>query len=45
MAELAELAWDSIVRLDRWLVANGWAGYDPYDLRGLPCLVHRSYIS
>jgi len=24
----------SIVLLDNWLVQNGWAGYDPYDIRG-----------
>lgn len=28
----------SIERLDRWLQKNGWAGYDPYDLKGLPRL-------
>ncbi len=25
---------DSLTRLDRWLGSNGWAGYDPYDVRG-----------
>lgn len=27
-------------RLHRWLLANGWAGYDPYDVRGLRRFVH-----
>jgi len=30
----------AVERLDRWLVGNGWAGYDPYDLRGLPFILH-----
>lgn len=28
--------WDSILRLDGWLEHNGWAGYDPYDIKGTP---------
>jgi len=31
-----ELVRCSIERLDQWLTRNGWAGYDPYDLKGLP---------
>ena len=26
----------SITSLDRWITANGWAGYDPYDIKGHP---------
>lgn len=25
---------DALVRLERWVEANGWAGWDPYDVRG-----------
>ena len=24
----------SISLLDRWIEKNGWAGYDPYDIKG-----------
>lgn len=27
---------DALSRLERWIDANGWAGYDPYDVRGTP---------
>ncbi len=27
---------DSITQLDGWITANGWAGYDPYDIKGHP---------
>lgn len=27
---------ESIHRLDRWLETNGWAGFDPYDIKGSP---------
>ena len=30
---------DSIVRLDHWVDRNGWAGYDPFDVRGHPWIV------
>ncbi len=30
-----ELVRHSIESLDQWLTKNGWAGYDPYDLKGL----------
>jgi rhamnogalacturonyl hydrolase YesR len=26
----------SITRLDSWITINGWAGYDPYDIKGHP---------
>lgn len=26
----------AVERLDAWLERNGWAGYDPYDFKGLP---------
>ena len=32
---MSELIKRSIERLDQWLTKNGWAGYDPYDLKGL----------
>lgn len=25
---------EAVTRLDRWITNNGWAGYDPYDIRG-----------
>ena len=24
----------AFVELDQWITENGWAGYDPYDIRG-----------
>ncbi len=33
---LIEQVYQSIGQLDAWLSRNGWAGYDPYDLKGLP---------
>jgi len=30
---------DSIERLDSWVERNGWAGYDPYDIKGQPLFV------
>jgi len=34
-----ELVETSIKHLDRWISQNGWAGYDPYDLRGLSLFI------
>lgn len=31
---LEEQIWRSIISLDAWLDDHGWAGYDPYDLKG-----------
>lgn len=31
---IEELLWRSIQSLEDWLDDNGWAGYDPYDIRG-----------
>ena len=31
---------ESIQRLHGWIEANGWAGYDPYDIRGHPLFLH-----
>ncbi|MBN1956146.1 MAG: hypothetical protein JW900_14005 [Anaerolineae bacterium] len=39
MAGLRAVVRQSIDRLDGWLVNNGWAGYDPYDLPGLPAFI------
>ena len=25
---------NSILKLDKWISNNGWAGYDPYDIKG-----------
>jgi len=25
---------EALTQLDRWIMQNGWAGYDPYDIRG-----------
>lgn len=30
---------NSLKKLDNWLKKNGWAGYDPYDVKGLPFFV------
>ena len=30
------LVWTAIEHLDRWIEQNGWAGYDPYDIQGVP---------
>lgn len=38
-AGLRAEVYSSIERLDRWLRGQGWAGYDPYDLKGLPRFV------
>ncbi|MCD6172022.1 MAG: hypothetical protein J7J36_06410 [Thermoplasmata archaeon] len=37
-----ELIKYSIELLDQWLTNNGWAGYDPYDLKGLPFFTKNS---
>ncbi len=39
MSELTELVCKSIEQLDNWLSCNGWAGYDPYDLKGSPLFI------
>ena len=36
MPELTELVYHSTEQLDAWISCNGWAGYDPYDLKGIP---------
>ncbi|MDJ0840993.1 MAG: hypothetical protein QNK37_31065 [Acidobacteriota bacterium] len=33
------LAENMLRRLDAWVRTNGWAGYDPYDIRGLPWMI------
>lgn len=40
-----ERVWDSISRLDRWLEQNGWAGYDPYDIKGTPLFLYIQRLS
>lgn len=29
-----DLAMKSLMRLDSWIERNGWAGHDPYDIKG-----------
>lgn len=36
---LQELVTDSVNRCDNWITQNGWAGYDPYDIKGHPLLI------
>ncbi len=39
MVGLRTVVRESIERLNSWLVENGWAGYDPYDLPGLAVFI------
>jgi hypothetical protein len=32
---IADLVWRARERLETWIERNGWAGFDPYDLRGM----------
>lgn len=32
--------WASLLKLDRWIERNGWAGYDPYDIKGTPLFIY-----
>ncbi|MDD5681615.1 MAG: hypothetical protein PHI59_10310 [Candidatus Omnitrophica bacterium] len=32
---------NSIDKLDKWIEKNGWAGYDPYDIKGHPLFTKR----
>jgi hypothetical protein len=34
LQQIHSIATKSIIDLEKWIDANGWAGYDPYDLRG-----------
>ena len=34
--KIAEEVKESIRKLDAWIEGNGWAGYDPYDIKGHP---------
>jgi hypothetical protein len=31
---------ESLNRLDTWLERNGWAGYDPYDIKGTKLFIY-----
>ena len=42
MSELTELVYNSTEQLDAWISCNGWAGYDPYDLKGIPLFLKRN---
>ncbi len=33
---------EAITKLDSWIERNGWAGYDPYDIRGQPWAIRQS---
>jgi len=35
-SKIRDKVFDSICRLDVWIEKNGWAGYDPYDIKGHP---------
>jgi rhamnogalacturonyl hydrolase YesR len=37
-AEAARLR-EAVERLDGWVAANGWAGWDPYDVKGTPAFM------
>lgn len=39
MNSLIDLVENTTKRLDNWLEENGWAGYDPYDLKGYPLFI------
>jgi len=32
--EKLDMVWNSILKLDIWISKNGWAGWDPYDVKG-----------
>ncbi|MFX0132867.1 MAG: hypothetical protein ACFFDN_04405 [Candidatus Hodarchaeota archaeon] len=36
--------WNSIKKLDVWIEKNGWAGYDPYDIKEIPIVLRISEI-
>lgn len=42
MNSLNNLVISSVEQLDGWLERNGWAGYDPYDIKELPFLVKQN---
>ena len=41
MGSLIELAEGSARKLDGWIERNGWAGYDPYDVKAHPIFMKR----
>lgn len=41
---MKELIKESIYKLDKWIEKNGWAGYDPYDIQGLPLFLKKRPI-
>lgn len=45
MKSLNELVKNSIQQLDVWLEKNGWAGYDPYDIKEVPFFIKQSSSS
>jgi len=42
VAEISVVVFESIKRLDDWVESNGWAGYDPYDVKGHPWVLKLS---
>lgn len=36
---LHERLWEATLGLDGWIARNGWAGWDPYDIRGTPAML------
>ncbi len=45
ISETMGLVEQSVQRLHGWLLTNGWEGYDPYDIRGLPRFIHPKSVS
>ena len=41
---IQDKVYDSIRKLNGWLERNGWAGYDPYDIRGHPIWLKLSQV-
>ena len=39
LLEAKEGVIESVERLDTWIRTNGWAGYDPYDIKGHPLIL------
>ena len=39
-----DLAMESLMRLDSWIERNGWAGHDPYDIKGTKLFISMGRI-
>jgi hypothetical protein len=38
--EIRSVALGAVTRLERWVRANGWAGFDPHDVKGKPLFMY-----